>query len=120
MRKNIRLDGPVGQLRKNEGVTQTIKYQNTFERPMDFVYMPVAQHPIARMTLMLRSTGDPMQLVQSVKDVVRILDPNLPMLRTMAYEDFYMDRAVKGRRIAMDLVGSMGVAGVSLALAGVY
>ena len=102
------------------GVAQTIKYQNTFERPMDFVYMPVAQHPIARMTLMLRSTGDPMQLVQSVKDVVRILDPNLPMLRTMAYEDFYMDRAVKGPRIAMDLVGSMGVAGLLLAIAGLY
>src|SRR5258708_6128222 len=118
--KHIRLDGRVGTLMEIVGVAQTIKYQNTFERPMDFVYMPVAQHPIARMTLMLRSTGDPMQLVQSVKDVVRILDPNLPMLRTMAYEDFCMDRAVKGPRIAMDLVGSMGVAGLLLAIAGLY
>jgi len=58
------------------GVAQTIKYQNTFE-PMDFLYMPLAQHPIARMTLMLRSSGDPLQLIQSVKDVVRTLDPNL-------------------------------------------
>src|SRR5258707_15187451 len=118
--KHIRPDGRVGTLMQIVGVAQTIKYQNTFERPMDFVYMPVAQHPIARMTLMLRSTGDPMQLVQSVKDVVCILDPNLPMLRTMAYEDFYMDRAVKGPRIAMDLVGSMGVAGLPLAIARIH
>jgi len=47
---------------------------------MDFVYLPVAQHPIARMVLPLRSSGDPLQLVQPLKDIVRTLDPNMPML----------------------------------------
>jgi len=82
--------------------------------------MPLARHPIARMTLMLRSSGDPLQLVQSVRDVVRTLDPNLPMLHTMAYEDFYMNQAVNGPRIAMKLVASMGVVGLLLAIAGLY
>jgi predicted permease len=118
--KHIRLDSRVGTLVEIVGVAQTIKYQNTFERPMDFVYMPLAQHRIARMTLMLRSSGDPLQLVQSVKDVIRTLDPNLPMLATSSYEDFYLNRAVKGPRIAMDLVGSMGVVGLLLAIAGLY
>src|SRR5260370_26426086 len=85
---------------------------------MDVLYMPRAQHPIARLTLMLRWSGDPLQLVQSAKDVVRTLDPNLPMLQTMAYEDFYMNQAVNGPRIAMKLVGAMGVAGLLLAIAG--
>ena len=118
--KHIRLDSRVGTLVEIVGVAQTIKYQNTIERPMDFVYMPLTQHPIARMTLMLRSSGDPLQLIQSVKDVVRGLDPNLPMLHTMAYEDFYMNQAVNGPRIAMKLVGSMGVVGLVLAVAGLY
>jgi predicted permease len=117
--KYIRLDSGTGTLVEIVGVAQTIKYQNTFE-PMDFVYMPLAQHPIARMTLMLRSSGDPLQLVQSVKDVVRTLDPNLPMLHTMSYEDFYLNQAVRGPRIAMKLVGSMGLAGLLLAIAGLY
>ena len=117
--KYIRLDSRAGTLVEIVGVAQTIKYQNTFE-PMDFVYMPLAQHPIARMTLMLRSSGDPLQLIQSVKDVVRTLDPNLPMLHTMAYEDFYLNQAVNGPRIAMKLVGSMGVVGLVLAIAGLY
>src|SRR5713101_3902016 len=56
--KHIRLDSRVGTLVEIVGVAQTIKYQNTIERPMDFVYMPLTQHPIARMTLMLRSSGD--------------------------------------------------------------
>jgi macrolide transport system ATP-binding/permease protein len=117
--KHIRLDSSVGTPVEIIGVAQTIKYQNTFE-PTDFVYMPLAQHPIARMTLMLRSSGDPLQLVQSVKDVVRALDPNLPMLHTMSYEDFYLNQAVNGPRIAMKLVGSMGVVGLLMAIAGLY
>jgi predicted permease len=117
--KHIRLDSSAGTPVEIVGVAQTIKYQNTFE-PMDFLYMPLAQHPVARMTLMLRSSGDPLQLIQSVKDVVRTLDPNLPMLHTMSYEDFYLNQAVKGPRIAMKLVGSMGVVGLLLAIAGLY
>src|SRR5712664_420086 len=118
--QHIRLDSRAGTLVEIVGVAQTIKYQSGFEKPMDFLYMPLAQHPIARMTLMLRSSGDPLQLVQSVKDVVRTLDPNLPMLHTMAYEDFYMNQAVNGPRIAMKLVGAMGVVGLLLAIAGLY
>ena len=118
--KHIRLDSRTGTPVEIVGVAQTIKYQGTIERPMDFVYMPLAQHPIARMDLMLRSSSDPLQLVQSVKDIVHTLDPNLPMLRTRAYEDLYLNMAVKGPRIAIDLVGSMGAVGLLLAIAGLY
>jgi putative ABC transport system permease protein len=118
--KHIRLDSRAGTPVEIVGVAQTVKYQGTIEKPMDFVYMPLAQHPVARMTLMLRSSGDPLPLLQSVKDVLRTLDPNLPMLHTMAYEDFYLNQAVRGPRIAMDLVGSMGVVGLLLAVAGLY
>ncbi len=118
--KHIRLDSPTGTPVEIVGVAQNIKYQGVFEKPIDFVYLPLAQHPVPRMTLMLRSSGDPLQLVQSVKDVLRTLDPNLPMLHTMAYEDFYLNQAVNGPRIAMKLVACMGVVGLLLAVAGLY
>jgi predicted permease len=118
--KHIRLDSRDGRSVEIVGVAQTIKYMMTTEKPMDFVYMPLKQHPIARMTLMLRSSGDPLQLIPSVKDVLHTLDPNMPMLQTRAYEDFYLNRAVKGPRIAIDLVGSMGGVGLLLAIAGLY
>jgi predicted permease len=117
--KHIRLDSSAGTPVEIVGIAQTIKSQN-MESPTDFVYMPLAQHPVARMVLMLRSTGDPLQLVQPVKDVVRSLDPNLPMLQTRPYEDFYLNQAVRGPRIAIDLVGSMGLVGLLLAVAGLY
>jgi ABC-type lipoprotein release transport system permease subunit len=119
--RHIRLDGRAGTPVEIIGVARTIKYQSTFdESTMDFMYMPLAQHPIPRMVLMLRSTGDPLQLVQPLKDMVRKLDPNLPMLETRSYQDLYLNQAVRGPRIAIDLVGSMGVAGLLLAIAGLY
>jgi macrolide transport system ATP-binding/permease protein len=118
--KHIRLDDRSGTPVEIVGVAQTIKYQNSFERPMDYVYMPLAQHPIARMIFMVRSSADPLQLVEPVKDVVRAIDPNLPMLQTMTYQDFYLNKAVEGPRIAMVLVGAMGVVGLLLAVAGLY
>jgi macrolide transport system ATP-binding/permease protein len=118
--KRIRLDSRDGTPVEIIGVAQTIKYQTTFEKPFDFMYLPLAQHPVSRMVLMLRSTSDPLQLVGAVKDVVRTIDPNLPMLETMAYEDFYLNRAVNGPRIAMKLAGAMGVVGLLMAIAGLY
>ncbi len=118
--KHIRLDSRAGTSVEIVGIAQTIKYQSTMEKPMDFLYMPLAQHPVARMYLMLRSSGDPLQLVQPVKDVVRSIDPNLPILQTRAYEDLYVNQAVKGPLIARALVGAMGGVGLLLAIAGLY
>jgi predicted permease len=117
--KRIRLDNSAGVPVEIVGVAETIKYQ-TMSDPMDFVYMPLAQHPVARMVLMLRSSGDPLQLVQPVKDEVSSLDPNLPLLHTQAYEEFYLNQAVRGPQIAIDLVGTMGLVGLLLAVAGLY
>jgi predicted permease len=116
--KHIRLDSGNGTPVEIIGVAQTIKW--TTERPTDFVYMPLAQHPVPRMVLLLRSSGDPLQLVQSVKDVVRTLDSNMPISETRSYEDLYRYHAVEGPRVAIELVGTMGAVGLLLAIAGLY
>jgi len=117
--KHIHLDNSAGVPVAIVGVAETIKYQ-TMSDPMDFIYLPLAQRPVARMVLMLRSSGDPLQLLQPVKDAVRSLDPNLPLLHTQAYEEFYLNQAVRGPQIAIDLVGTMGAVGLFLAIAGLY
>ena len=118
--KHIRLESRAGTPVEIVGVARTIKYHATTEKPMDFVYLPLAQHPVARMFLMLRSNGDPLQLIKTVKDVVRTLDPNLPMFDTRAYQEYYWNQAVGGPRIAINLVGAMGLVGLLLAVAGLY
>jgi len=63
------------------------------------------------MVLMVRSSGDPLELVQPLKDIVRTFDANLPMLRTSSYMELYLNQAVRGPRIAMDMLAAMGAVG---------
>jgi predicted permease len=118
--KRFRLDGATGTPVEIVGVAQTVKYRETFENSKDFVYMPLAQHPVPRLVLLLRSTGDPLEMVKPVKEIVRSLDPNMPMLETRTYEDLYGYSAVRGPRVAVLMVGTLGLVGLLLSIAGLY
>jgi putative ABC transport system permease protein len=116
--RRIRLDRATGEPVQIVGVAKTIKNQPGPSN--DFVYLPLAQHPVARLVLLVRSTGDPLQLVQPVKDIVRRLDSNMPMLQTMTYGELYRYATVEGPAVAVRLVGTLGVVGLLLAIAGLY
>jgi macrolide transport system ATP-binding/permease protein len=118
--KRIRLEKRDGAPVEVIGVAQTIKYRSTSEKPIDFVYLPLAQHPVPRMVLLTRSSGDPLQWVQPVKEVVRALDPNLPMLQTRSYDDLYRYNAVDGPGAATKMIGTLGAVGLLMAIAGLY
>ena len=118
--QHIRLDSRTGTSVEVIGVAQTVTYRQTFERPTDFVYLALAQHPVARMVLLLRSNGDPRQLIEPLKDVVRTLDANLPISETRTYEDVYRYNAVEGPGVGIQLVATMGAVGILLAVSGLY
>ena len=118
--QHIRLDSRTGAPVEVIGVAQTVTYRQTFEKPTDFVYLPLAQHPVARMALLLKSKGDPHQLIEPLKDVVRSLDANLPISETRTYEDVYRYSAVEGPGVGIRLVATMGVVGLVLAVSGLY
>jgi predicted permease len=118
--KRIRLDSRTGTPVEIVGIAQTIEYGQSFDKHTDFVYMPLPQHPVPRLVLLLQPSGDPLQMVKPVKDVVRRLDPNMPMLETRTYEDLYRYAAVDGPAVAVRLVGSLGAVALLLAIAGLY
>ncbi|MEP7132787.1 MAG: ABC transporter permease, partial [Acidobacteriota bacterium] len=118
--KRFRLGSASGEPVEIVGVAQTIKYGDSFGRTSDFVYLPVVQNPVPRLAMLVRTNGDPLQLVKPVKDVVRTLDPNMPMLETRTYEDLYRYAIVDGPGVAVRLVGTLGAVGLVLAIAGLY
>ena len=118
--KHIRLDSPTGTSVEIVGIAQTVTYRETTERPTDFVYVPLAQQPVARMVLLMRSSGDPRQLIEPLRGVVRALDANLPISETRTYEDVYRYNAVEGPDVGIEIVGVMGAVGLVLAIAGMY
>jgi putative ABC transport system permease protein len=118
--RRIRLGGPAGPAVEIVGVAPTIKYRQAGEPPVDFLYLPMRQHPRPRMLLLLKSSFDPQDLLRSVKEDVRALDANMPILEARTYADLYRYHTVEGPRVAINLVGTMGAVGLLLALAGLY
>jgi predicted permease len=118
--KRIWLDRRGGTAVEIVGVAQTVKYRATGEKPTDFVYLPLAQHREARMILLVRSSVDPLQLVAPVRDIVRALEPNLPLLETRTYEDLYRYHVVEGPGVAIQMATIMGGVALLLAMVGLY
>jgi len=118
--KRFRLDSASGTPVEIVGIAQNIKYKDSFSKAVDFVYLPLAQHPLARMVLLVKSSGDPLQLVNPVKDIVRMLDANMPVLELRTYGDLYNYAAVEGPAVGTGLVATLGAIGLLLAIAGLY
>ena len=118
--KRLRLDNASGPPVEIVGVVPSIQYRDGFERRIDFVYLPLPQHPIARRVLLLRTEGDPLEMVDTVKRVVRSLDANMPLLETRTFEDLYRYATVEGPAVAVELVGTLGAVALLLAIAGLY
>ncbi len=102
------------------GVAKTIKYSALPDRPVDFVYLPLLQHPVARLVLLVRTTGDPLQSLEPVQNAVRTLDPNMPLVEARFYQDLYRYAAVEGPGLAVTVVAMLGAIGLVLAIAGLY
>ena len=102
------------------GVARTVAYRSPGEDPLEFVYLPLAQHPTPRMVLLVRTTGDPLQLAGPVREIVRGLDPDLPILATRTYQDLVRYHTVEGPGVAVRMVGTMGAVALVLAVAGLY
>ena len=103
------------------GVAKTTKYLSSLEPPADFVYVPYRQNPSGCcMTLMVESAGKPAELAAPLREVVRGLDPNLPVYDVRTMENFYWARTVQVYQIIIQAVAGMGLMGMGLALAGLY
>ncbi len=73
------------------------------EEPHDHVYIPSRQRPLAAMTVMVRGANAGQEVLPSVREAIRSMDNNLPILITMSM-DTLIDRSVNGRRLVMVLM----------------
>jgi predicted permease len=103
------------------GVTRTGKYTWVAEMPMPFVYLPFAQQERTRMSLLVETMAeDPALLAAPLREVVRTLDVNQPVSGVQTYSSLYHERAIAVPLMLMQIVGTMGLLGLTLALIGLY
>ena len=104
------------------GVVATGRYLSITEPPTPFLFLPYAQHPRSRMTLIVSApgTGDVLRVAGDARHLVRRLDENQPIFDLRSVAGFYEGRTIAVQRRIMRLVGAMGALGLGLALVGIY
>jgi predicted permease len=103
------------------GIAKNAKYTWIAEPPLDFVYLPFRQHPRAQMTLLTESNApDAATLAPVLREVVRRLDPDMPVFDVRTMHEYFRLRAMRTSGILTEVVAGMGLIGLLLAVVGLY
>ena len=102
------------------GVVKDLKFKNLRDPAPPQAYLPNWLEENSRfMTFYLRTRVDPQQLAQAVREQVRRLDPNVPVvdLRTI---DEQIGLSLKSERLVASLSAAFGALAMALAVIGLY
>jgi macrolide transport system ATP-binding/permease protein len=118
--KRFHLNDAKGPWLEIVGVTKTAKYLFPAETPTKFMYLPFAQNPSNQMLLIVETSGEPTPAIAQVRDVVRGIDPNQPVYNVRTLSTFFQQRAVAVPVMIAELITTLGLLGLTLALVGLY
>jgi len=120
MGRRFRLNDNKGPWVEIVGIAKNGKYIWLGEGPTPYLYLPLAQHPQPRMTLVAQSFGDAASLATPLREMVRGLGANQPVYDVRTMSDFYQMRAISVPTMINEVVGTMGLIGLLLAMVGLY
>jgi predicted permease len=118
--RRFRLGGRSGQWVQVVGLAQTAVYTFMGEPRTPFFYMPLEQNPKPRMTLMVETEGDAAALTEPLRNLVRSIDAHQPVYNVRTMREYYQVRGLQFLRMIVNLVGTMGLLGLTMALIGLY
>jgi predicted permease len=100
------------------GIVEDGKYASLAEDPQPAIFLPILQSPSSQTCLVVRSNGDPQQLVAAIKSTVQDLDAGLPFdIRPWSLE---LESALFPSRMATLSLGVMGAMGAMLSITGIF
>jgi putative ABC transport system permease protein len=105
-----------GAAREIVGVVPNERFQGLEAGPAPAMYLPVAQNPMTALTIIVRTTRNPLDLAPGLREAVRGVDPTLALFELESAEQA-LARSMEQRRFTLLLLG--GFAAVALVLAGV-
>ena len=114
----------VGGATRNElativGVVGSVRFASPSTPPGDEIYRPNAQQGLVAMHFVVRTSGDPLSLAQSVRSAVRALDATVPVAEVQSMGELYAASTSTPRTIALLLLAFAGV-GLVLGAIGIY
>jgi predicted permease len=103
------------------GLARDAKYRWIGERQAPFIYVPFAQQPMREVNYFIKraSSAGPGMSVSSVREALKAIDPNLPLVRFQSLQS-YADLGLLPQRLAASIAASLGLVALLLAGIGIY
>ena len=117
--KRLSLEGPKGPYLEVVGVARDSKYRTLADSALPYVYQPVLQSYDPKMTLVVRTKGEPQSVAAAVREQIRTLDRHLPVTEMKTLQD-QVDLSLFPSRVAAWTLGGFGILALLLAAIGIY
>jgi len=120
--KRIRPDASLSEvapMREIVGVVGNVKHRHLWEAAEPEAYTPYEQLPIGDLTLVVRASVQPLDLIPAMREQVKSLDPEVAVFRPRTMETYVSD-SVAQRRFTGVLCGTFAGVGLLLAVVGLY
>jgi len=121
--KRIRLPSNSGRddapWRTVVGVVGDVKQYGVDKPSTSAFYLPHAQYSASFMTLVARTSGEPAEMLGTVKQVVQQLDADQVPMEVATMEDVMVD-SVRTQRFSMFVLAAFAVLALALAAVGIY
>jgi putative ABC transport system permease protein len=115
--RRVRIGGPDSPWKTVVGIVRDVRHTQLTEPPRPQMYLPQQQVTDAFLVATVRTRGErPEALAPSVRNVVKELDPTVPVFAVAPLEDL-VARSFDDRRFVMRVLASF--AGIALLLAGI-
>ena len=101
------------------GIVRDVKLAGLDAPSEPAYYLPASQAPLEDMTLLVRTTTNPLSIVAAVRQAVWSIDPDQP-ISNVSTLDKIVDDSIAQRRLNMLLMGLFGGLAMLLSAVGIY
>jgi macrolide transport system ATP-binding/permease protein len=117
--KRISFKGPNGPFTEIVGVAKTGKYRSIGEASLPYIYLPLGQNLAPRLTLIMRTAGDPAELSAALRAEIQAMDRNLPVFDVKTMTE-HIGEALSQERLIATMLGIFGSLALVLSTVGIY
>ncbi|MCZ6836881.1 MAG: ABC transporter permease, partial [Planctomycetota bacterium] len=117
--KRISFESAEGPFLEVVGVVRTVIYDSPGESPTSVVHQALSQRWNPTLTLLVRSSGDPLTVLTPVRDIMRDLDPGFSPSNTRTYTKL-INFALAPAKLAAGVFSLFGGLALLLATVGLY
>jgi putative ABC transport system permease protein len=101
------------------GIVKDVRHEGLDTAPYPQMYSPFAQFPRNAMTLVARSSGEPLSLTPNIRSELAAIDRDQPLTNVRTMEQV-MSHSIARQRFNMTLIAIFSIVGLVLASVGIY